>query len=140
MAHRRWPVRLIRCVPIPRNVPPPGFPEGYGGAFGNLFNSSSPDKGVGVNLNIHLRNRQVQADQVRSDLEYRQAQLRLLQTENTIALQVRQAQFTLQQNYVGLQAAIAARDYAAQKLWMPSRRSCAWAPPPARWSCRPRAA
>jgi len=94
----------------------PGFPVGYGGAFSNLFNSSFPDKGVGVNVNIPLRNRQIQADQVRSDLEYRQAQLSLLQTENTIQLQVRQAQFTLQQNYVGLQAAIAARDYAAEAL------------------------
>jgi outer membrane protein TolC len=94
----------------------PGFPVGYGSAFSNLFNSSFPDKGVGVNVNIPLRNRQIQADQVRSDLEYRQAQLSLLQTENTIQLQVRQAQFTLQQNYVGLQAAIAARDYAAEAL------------------------
>jgi outer membrane protein TolC len=94
----------------------PGFPTGYGGAFSNLFNSSFPDKGVGVNLNIPIRNRQVQADQVRSDLEYRQAQMSLQQTENTIMLQVRQAQFALQQNYVGLQAAIAARDFAAQSL------------------------
>jgi outer membrane protein len=94
----------------------PGFPVGYGSAFSNLFNSSFPDKGVGVNLNIPLRNRQVQADQVRSDLEYRQAQMSLLQTENTIQLQVRQAQFTLQQNWVALQAAIAARDYAAEAL------------------------
>ena len=69
-----------------------------------------------MNLSIPLRNRQIQADQVRSDLEYRQAQMSLQQTENTIMLQVRQAQFTLQQNWVGLQAAIAARDYAAEAL------------------------
>ncbi|MGC2108594.1 MAG: TolC family protein, partial [Candidatus Korobacteraceae bacterium] len=100
----------------PTQCAAPGFPIGYGGAFSNLFNSSFPDKGVGVNLSIPLRNRQVQADQVRSDLEYRQAQMSLLQTENTIQLQVRQAQFTLQQNWVALQAAIAARDYAAQNL------------------------
>ena len=98
--------------------PPPGSisPTGYGDAFSNLFNSSAPDKGVGVNINIPLRNRQIQADQVRSVLEYRQAQMSLQQTENTIRLQVRQAQFALQQNYVGLQAAVAARDYAAQNL------------------------
>lgn len=100
----------------PTQCSTPGFPIGYGGAFSNLFNSSFPDKGVGVNVNIPLRNRQIQADQVRSDLEYRQAQMSLLQTENTIVLQVRQAQFTLQQNYVALQAAIAARDYAAEAL------------------------
>ncbi|MGA2903388.1 MAG: TolC family protein [Candidatus Korobacteraceae bacterium] len=94
----------------------PGFPTSYAGAFGNLFNSSAPDKGVGVNINIPIRNRQVQADQERSDLEYRQAQLSLLQTENTIQLQVRQAQFALTQNWVALQAAISARDYAAEAL------------------------
>jgi len=100
----------------PTRCTSPGFPTGYGGAFSNLFNSSAPDKGVGVNINIPLRDRQVQADQVRSDLEYRQAQLSLLQTENTIQLQVRQAQFALQQNWVALQAAISARDYAAEAL------------------------
>jgi outer membrane protein len=100
----------------PTRCTSPGFPVGYGGAFGNLFNSSAPDKGVGVNINIPLRNRQIQADQLRSVLEYRQAQMSLQQTENTIRLQVRQAQFAMQQNYVGLQAALAARDYAAQSL------------------------
>jgi outer membrane protein len=100
----------------PTRCTPGNFPTGYGGAFSNLFNSSAPDKGVGVNISIPLRNRQVQADQARSVLEYRQAQMSLLQTENTIRLQVRQAQFALQQNFVALQAAIAARDYAAQSL------------------------
>jgi len=50
---------------------------GYGTAFGNLFDSSGPDKGVGISLNIPLRNRSAQADQVRSELEFRQAELRL---------------------------------------------------------------
>jgi outer membrane protein len=98
--------------------PPPGTipTTGYSDAFQNLFNSSAPDKGIGVNISIPLRNRMVQADQVRSVLEYRQAQMSLQQTENTIRLQVRQAQFALQQNYVALQASIAARDYAAQNM------------------------
>ena len=94
----------------------PGFPTGYGSAFSNLFNSSYPDKGVGVNLTIPLRNRQVQADQLRNDLEYRQAQMSLLQTENLVILQVRQAEFALEQNWAALKAAISARDYAAQAL------------------------
>jgi outer membrane protein TolC len=95
----------------------PGLiPTQYGTAFSNLFNSTAPDKGIGVTLNVPLRNRQAQANQVRSDLEYRQSQVALKQTENTIALQVRQAQFALQQNYAALQAAIAARDYARESL------------------------
>ncbi len=100
----------------PTRCTPPGFPTSYGGAFANLFNSSAPDKGIGINLTIPLRDRQVQADQVRNDLEYRQAQMLLQQTENTIMLQVRQAEFALEQNWVALQAAISARDYAAEAL------------------------
>jgi len=95
----------------------PGLvPPGYGSAFSNMFNSSAPDKGIGVNIDIPIRNRAAQANQVRGELEYRQQQVALQQTENTITLQVRQAQFTLQNNYAALQAAIAARDYANQNL------------------------
>ena len=101
----------LNCIP-PGTIPP----TGYGHAFGNLFNSSAPNKGIGVNLNIPLRNRQNQADQVRSVLEYRQAQMSALQQENTITLQVRNAQFTLTQNYAALQSAVAARDYAKENL------------------------
>ncbi len=102
----------------PTNCVPPGTipATGYGHSFGNLFNSSAPDKGVGVNFNIPLRNRQNQADQVRSVIEYRQAQMSAQQQENTITLQVRNAQFTLQQNYAALRSAVAARDYASQNL------------------------
>ena len=69
-----------------------------------------------MNLSIPIRNRQSQAIQVRSDLEYRQSQVALQQTENLITLQVRQAQFAMNNNYAALQAAIAARDYAQESL------------------------
>ena len=99
-------------MPSGGNVPD----TGYWHAVGNMFNSSAPDKGVGVNVNIPLRNRQNQADQVRSVIEYRQAQMAALQAANTITLQVRNAEFALTQNYAALQAAVAARDYASQNL------------------------
>ena len=102
---------------IPGECYTPGIiPVGYNATFTNLFNSTAPDKGIGVNINIPLRNRQVQADQVRSELEYRQAEVNLQQIQNNIAIQVRQAQFALQQNYAALQAATAARDYAQESL------------------------
>ncbi len=102
---------VFECLP-PNTIPG----SGYWHAWAQLFNSTSPDKGVGVNVSIPLRNRSNQADQVRSELEYRQALLSAQQQENTIALQVRQAQFTVQQNYAALQAAVAAQDYADQSL------------------------
>jgi outer membrane protein TolC len=104
-------VEFVNCL-NPGAIPRGGYPQ----TFHGLFNSSAPDKGVGVNLNVTLRNRSAQADQVRSELEYRQAQVLLQQTENSIALQVRQSQFAMQQNYAALQAAIAARDYSKENL------------------------
>ena len=96
----------------PGTIPRTGYPN----AFHDLFNSSGPDKGVGVNVNIVLRNRGAQSAQVRSELEYRQSQVGLQQIENQITIEVRQAQFTVQQNYAALQAALAARDYKKESL------------------------
>ncbi len=96
----------------PGTIPRSGYPN----AFHDLFNSTGPDKGVGVNLNIVLRNRAAQSEQVRSELEYRQSQVGLQQIENQISIEVRQAQFSVQQNYAALQAAIAARDFANESL------------------------
>ena len=90
--------------------------SGFGTALGHLFNNSAPDKGVGVTLNIPLRNRAAQADQVRSELEYRQAQLRLQQLQNTVNIQVRNAQFSLQQNRARVEAARQGQELGRQSL------------------------
>jgi outer membrane protein TolC len=89
---------------------------GYGSVFGNLFDSSGPDKGGGIQLTIPIRNRAAQADQVRSELEYRQAELRLQQQQNTIGINVRNAQFTVQQNRARVEAAVKGRELAQQSL------------------------
>ena len=89
---------------------------GYGTTLNQLVNSTAPDKGFGVTMNIPLRNRVAQANQVRSELEYRQAQMRLQQLENQVRIEVRNAQFTLQQNRAAVAAAQAAVEYAQQSL------------------------
>jgi outer membrane protein TolC len=95
--------------------PPEVVPNtGYGTALSNL--GSYPTYLVGFQLNIPIRNRAAQADQVRSELEYRQAQARYVQLQNQIAIDVRNAQFALQQNRARVDAAISGRDYAAQSL------------------------
>ena len=71
---------------------------------------------VGFSVNIPILNRSAQADQIRSELEYRQAEVRLQQVQNTIAIAVRNAQFSVQQNRAAVDAALKARDYAAQSL------------------------
>ncbi len=77
---------------------------------------SHPTYFVGLSLDIPIRNRAAQADQVRSELEFRQAQVRMQQLENQITIDVRNAQFAVQQNRARVDAAIQARDYAAQVL------------------------
>src|ERR1700716_3829620 len=114
---------LSRSVPIcvPPNtqfcVPPGGVPPvSYGGTLKQLFNSTGPDKGVGVTLNIPLRNRAAQAVQIRSELEFRQAEMRLQQIENQVAVEVRNAQYAVQQNRASVDSARAATEYARQSL------------------------
>ncbi len=88
----------------------------YGGTLNQLINSTAPDKGAGISINIPIRNRTAQANQIRSQLEYRQAQLRLQQVENEIRIEVRNAQFALEQNRASVAAAQAAVDLAQESL------------------------
>ena len=81
-----------------------------------MVNSTAPDKGAGINVNIPLRNRAAQATQVRSEFEYRQAQLRMQQIENQVRIEVRNAQFGVQQNRASVASAQAAVDLARQSL------------------------
>jgi|ERR1017187_5715174 outer membrane protein TolC len=89
---------------------------GYGGTLNQLINSTAPDKGAGIQLNIPLRNRAAQAVQVRSELEYQQAEMRLAQIENQVQVEVRNAQFTVLQNRASVDSAKAALDLARQSL------------------------
>lgn len=89
---------------------------GYGSTLNQLVNSTAPDKGVGLQVNIPIRNRAAQAVQIRSELEYQQAQMALQQTENKISIEVRNAQFGVEQNRASVDSAKAAVDYARQSL------------------------
>src|ERR1700674_847039 len=87
-------------------------PVDFGGALSNTFTHSSPDYYVGLNLNIPLRNRVAKADQYRSELEYRQAELRLEQLKKQVRIEVRNAQYAVEQTGARVQAAHKARDLA----------------------------
>ena len=89
---------------------------GYGTDVGHLFNNSAPDKGVGINISIPIRNRVAQADQARSQMEYRQSQMRLQQLYTQVRIQVINGQYALTNDRAQVAAALAARDYAAQSL------------------------
>jgi len=69
-----------------------------------------------VNVTLPFRNRAAQADQARSQMEYRQSQMRLQQLYTQIRIQVINAQYALTNDRAQVSAAQAARDYAVQSL------------------------
>jgi outer membrane protein TolC len=87
-------------------------PTDFGGAIENAFNSTAPDYYLGFNLNIPIRNRIARADQYRSELEYRQAQLRREELQKQIRIEVRNAEYALEQTAARMEAARQARDLA----------------------------
>jgi outer membrane protein TolC len=87
-------------------------PTDFAGSLQNAFNGSSPDYYVGLNLSIPIRNRVAKADQYRSELEYRQAELRLEQLKKQVRIEVRNAQYALDQTGARVEAARKARDLA----------------------------
>jgi outer membrane protein TolC len=114
----------VPCPPVNppvgcTNVPPAfqgGGPVSYSSTLDQIVNSTAPDKGMGLTLTIPIRNRSAQADQIQAQLEYRQAEMRLQQLENQVRIEVRNAQFTVQQNRAAVESAQAAAALAHESL------------------------
>jgi outer membrane protein TolC len=104
------PLNPIYNIPGVPNVST--VPVDYSGALQNTFNNTAPDYYIGFSLGIPIRNRVAKADQYRSELEYRQAELRREQLRNQIRIEVSNAQYALQQTAARVDAARKARDLA----------------------------
>ena len=103
----------------PKTAPPPfrtSNSVSYTETLNQLVNSTAPDRGIGLSLNIPIRNRLAQSNQVRAELEYRQALVREHQLENQVRIEVRNAQFDVKQNRAAVAAAQSAVDLARQTL------------------------
>ncbi len=87
-------------------------PTGWGGAVKNAFNNSAPDYYVGLSVNIPIRNRVAKSDQYRAELETRQSELRLQQLKKQIRIEVRNAQYALEQSEARVGSARKGRDLA----------------------------
>ena len=106
-------------VPNPQYIANGGSvsaPEDFGGAVRNAFNASSPEYQVGFHLDVPLRNRVARADQYRTELEYRQAQVYFEELKKRIVIEVRNANYALEQGASRVAAAREARDLAAKTL------------------------
>ena len=96
-------------------------PISYSGALSNAFNNSAPDYYVGLRLDIPLRNRVAKSDQYRAELETRQAELRAQQLRKQIRIEVRNAQYALEQSQARVTSADKAHDLAARTFDITSK-------------------
>lgn len=88
----------------------------YSKVFGNLFNSSAPNKGVEFTMNIPIRNRPAQAAQARSQIEYRKAEMALQQLYVQIRMNVIAQQYALTNDRAAVESAISNQEYNRQSL------------------------
>jgi outer membrane protein TolC len=84
----------------------------YAGTLQNAFNNTSPDYLAEVQVQIPLRNRVARADQFRSELELRRAELSVVQQKKNLRFEVRNAAYALEQGQARVEAARKARDLA----------------------------
>lgn len=89
---------------------------GLGDALSSVFRNKFPTYAVGLNFTLPIRNRAAQADSARALLLDRSAQVQYLQLQNTVAVNVRNAQIALQQDRAQVDAAIKAGELAKQTL------------------------
>jgi outer membrane protein TolC len=99
--------------PFNTDLSPGSIPRsGFSNAFSSLLHNNFPDYAVGFNFTLPIRNRAAQADQIRSELEFRQAEMRYQQLKNEISIEVRNAHFAVQQTRARVDAARKSRELA----------------------------
>ena len=87
-------------------------PTSFGGSMSTAFNNSSPDYFVGIAVAITIPNPVAHYHQYPSELEYRHYELRNQQLKKQIRIEVRNAQYALEQSSARVAAAREARDLA----------------------------
>lgn len=85
-------------------------------AFGQSFSGTYPEYATGFSLNIPLRNRTAQADNLRSQLEKNQLLISQQRSRNTIAMEVRKAIIGLMQGKAQVEAAHKAASLS-REMW-----------------------
>jgi outer membrane protein TolC len=89
-------------------------PPDYFGALQHAFNGSSPDYIFGLQVAIPIRNRIAKSDAYRSELEFRQAELREQELKKQIRIEVRNAEYALEQSRARVDSARKARDLSSK--------------------------
>jgi len=94
----------------------PAVRSGFSDAVNTVFAGDFPQYQAQFTLNIPLRNRPAQADVARALLVQQQDQARLLQLQNTVAVDVQNSQIALRQARTAVAAAVKTRQLQEQAL------------------------
>jgi outer membrane protein len=100
----------------PLRIPPNPITGGFSNALRTTFANDFPEYRAQFTLNIPLRNRPAQADMARALLVQQQDQARLLQLQNTVAVDVQNSQIALRQARTAVEAASKTRQLQEQAL------------------------
>jgi outer membrane protein TolC len=93
-----------------------GLAANGAGALGQVVSRDYPTYGVGIQLDLPLRNRQGEADVVRDELQVRQFEVRRQQVENQVRLEIENALIALGRSREALAAATQVRTLQEQSL------------------------
>jgi len=92
------------------------FIGGFGSSLAQILRRNYPTYGIGLQLNLPLRNRVAQADYERDLAQVRQSQVRFQQVENQVRLEVEAALIALQRSRAAYEAAVETRTLQEQSL------------------------
>ena len=93
-----------------------GLYDVFGASLSEAVHFKYPEVAFGLTLSFPLRNRQAQADEVRTRLELNQSQDTLVRTKNQIGVDVQNALIALTQSNAQVAAAVEAVRLAQEKL------------------------
>jgi outer membrane protein TolC len=97
-------------------TPDPAFTGNFGSALGQIFRRNYPTYGIGIQLNLPLKNRVAQGDYARDEIALRQTEIRMQQLENQVRLEVEGALIAAQRARASYDVAVEARKLQEQSL------------------------
>ena len=94
----------------------PALIGGFGGVLDQILSRRYPTYGIGLQLNLPLRNRIAEADFARDQIQVKQSEVRLRQLENLARLEVEDAIIALRRARASADAAAQARQFQQESL------------------------
>jgi outer membrane protein TolC len=97
-------------------TPELSFLGGYGSVLGQIAGRNYPTYGIGLQLNLPIRNRVAEADAARDEVQLRQAEIRIRQMRNQARLEIEDALIAMRRARAAYDAAVQTRTLQDQSV------------------------